>query len=91
MSQRDRLRALLNERMVAAGDSIFDLFEGKIEEYEEELRFLNEEYNLKQKLLFAATKQGVPILLVTQDEAGHTEEDSQSPNTVKDGAGKTEE
>ncbi|KAK7899272.1 hypothetical protein WMY93_020125 [Mugilogobius chulae] len=42
---------------------------GKIREYEEEVNFLNEEYNLRQKLLEAAMKQEFPVVLC-EDEAG---------------------
>ncbi|KAJ0062370.1 hypothetical protein NL108_010979 [Boleophthalmus pectinirostris] len=46
-----RLRDLLNERLIAAAEEIFALFEGTIAEYEEELRRSKEENQRKQEAL----------------------------------------
>ncbi|KAJ0062373.1 hypothetical protein NL108_010974 [Boleophthalmus pectinirostris] len=49
--QGQRLRALVNERLSAAAEEIFALFERTIAEYEEELRRSKEENQRKQKTL----------------------------------------
>lgn len=72
MAQREQFRAMLNARLASTGDGINALFEEKIREYEEEVNFLNEESNLRQKLLDAAMKEGMPVVLC-EDEAGPAE------------------
>lgn len=51
MSKRQTLRGLVNERLTAAAEEIFALFEGTIAEYEVELCRSNEEIQRKQRLL----------------------------------------
>lgn len=82
MAQREQLRAMLNARLASTGDRINALFEEKIREYEEKVNFLNEESNLRQKLLDAAMKEGMPVLLC-EDEPGPGEnaESPASPQT----------
>lgn len=68
---------MLNARLASTGDGINALFEEKIREYEEEVNFLNEESNLRQKLLDAAMKEGMPVVLC-EDEPGPSE-NAESP------------
>lgn len=83
MAQREQFRAMLNARLASTGDGINALFEEKIREYEEEVNFLNEESNLRQKLLDAAMKEvGMPVVLVCEDEPGPSE-NAQSPHSAQ--------
>lgn len=60
MSRLERLRTLVNQRINAAADDISRLLEGKIAEYEEEVRFFREENNnLQQRLLRVVSKPGL--------------------------------
>lgn len=71
MSRLERLRTLVNQRINAAADDISRLLEGKIAEYEEEVRFFREENNnLQQRLLRVVSKPDLHILLVSPEEAG---------------------
>ncbi|KAJ0066248.1 hypothetical protein NL108_004127 [Boleophthalmus pectinirostris] len=51
MSKSQTLRALVNERLTAAAEEIFALFERTIAEYEEEVCRSKEENQRKQELL----------------------------------------
>ncbi|XP_031730199.1 uncharacterized protein LOC116398222 isoform X1 [Anarrhichthys ocellatus] len=53
MSKVQMLRSLVNQRLTAAAEEIFGLFEGTIAEYEEEVSALKEENERQQKLLDA--------------------------------------
>lgn len=77
MSRLERLRSLVNQRINAAADDIGRMLEGKIAEYEEEVRFFREENNsLQQKLLQFAAKPDVQVVVLGDDEAGSSEEES---------------
>ncbi|XP_034560917.1 uncharacterized protein LOC117828055 isoform X1 [Notolabrus celidotus] len=51
MSKVDTMRLLVNQRLTAAAEEIFELFERTIAEYEEQLRGSKEENQRQQKLL----------------------------------------
>ncbi|XP_020496258.2 gastrula zinc finger protein XlCGF57.1 [Labrus bergylta] len=53
MSKVKTLRSFVNQRLTAAAEEIFDLFEGTIAEYEEQLRRSKEENERQHKLLDA--------------------------------------
>ncbi|XP_037622320.1 zinc finger protein 771-like [Sebastes umbrosus] len=53
MSKVEMLRAFVNQRLTAAADEIFELFERTIAEYEEELEFSSRENHRQRKLLDA--------------------------------------
>ncbi|KAK7918780.1 hypothetical protein WMY93_010064 [Mugilogobius chulae] len=61
MCKRDGLRALVQERLTAAAEEIFALFEGTIAEFEEELRRSKEENQKKQELLEAVLNPSVVL------------------------------
>lgn len=80
MSRLQRLRSLVNQRINAAADDIGRLLEGKIQEYEEEVRFFREENNsLQQKLLQFASKPDVQIVVLGDDDAGSSDDQEESP------------
>ena len=58
MSKLDTLRVLVNERLTAAAEEIFALFERTIAEYEEEV---SEENQRKLRLFEAALNPGVQL------------------------------
>ncbi|KAK7918777.1 hypothetical protein WMY93_010061 [Mugilogobius chulae] len=62
MCKSDGLRALVQERLTAAADEIFALFERTIAEFEEELRRSKEENQKKQELLEAVLNPRVVLL-----------------------------
>ncbi|XP_049891292.1 zinc finger protein 135-like isoform X1 [Epinephelus moara] len=53
MSKVQMLRAFVNQRLTAAAEEIFELFETTIAEYEEKLEFSSKENHRQQKLLDA--------------------------------------
>lgn len=72
----------MNQRINAAAGDISRLLEGKIAEYEEEIRFFKEEnLNLQQKLLKVTAKPDVRVFVVGEDEAGPStdQENPESP------------
>ncbi|KAJ0032856.1 hypothetical protein NQD34_002937 [Periophthalmus magnuspinnatus] len=76
--KRRRLRAQVTERLTAAADEIFALFERTIAEYEEELSRSKEENQRKQRLLDSALSAhtharsaGVKIQAESPEEAQH--------------------
>lgn len=88
MAQREQLRAMLNARLASTGDGINALFEEKIREYEEEVNFLTQESNLRQKLLDAAMKEvGIPMELC-EDEPGPSEDADSAQNQQEPNANK---
>lgn len=85
MSRLERLRSLVNQRINAAADDIGRLLEGKIAEYEEEVRFFREENNsLQQKLLQFAAKPDVQVVVLGEDEAGSSDDQEESPPADSD-------
>lgn len=87
MSRLERLRSLVNQRINAAADDIGRLLEGKIQEYEEEVRFFREENNsLQQKLLQFAAKPDVQLVVLGEDEAGSSDDQEESPSEDSDPA-----
>lgn len=80
MSRLERLRSLVNQRINAAADDIGRLLEGKIAEYEEEVRFFREENNsLQQKLLQFAAKPDVQVVVLGDDESGSSDDQEEPP------------
>ena len=67
MSKGQTLRALVNERLTAAAQEIFALFERTIAEYEEELCRSKEENQRKQELLDSVLSPRLQL----QDEGEH--------------------
>ncbi|XP_078112330.1 uncharacterized protein LOC144521646 [Sander vitreus] len=61
MSKVKMLRAFVNQRLTAAAEEIFGLFERTIEEYEEELEFSSKENHRQQKLLDAVLNPEVRL------------------------------
>ncbi|XP_049891285.1 uncharacterized protein LOC126384325 isoform X6 [Epinephelus moara] len=53
MSKVQMLRAFVNQRLTAAAEEIFELFETTIAEYEEKLEFSSKENHRQRKLLDA--------------------------------------
>ncbi|KAJ0055412.1 hypothetical protein NL108_017251 [Boleophthalmus pectinirostris] len=79
MSRMERLRALVHQRINAAADDIGRILEGKVSEYEEEVRFFREENNsLQHKILQLASKSDVQIVVMDEDEAT-TSENQEEP------------
>lgn len=71
---------MVNQRINAAADDIGRLLEGKIAEYEEEVRFFREENNsLQQKLLQFAAKPDVQVVVLGEDEAGSSDDQEDAP------------
>ncbi|XP_037622319.1 zinc finger protein 771-like [Sebastes umbrosus] len=75
MSKVEMLRAFVNQRLTAAADEIFELFERTIAEYEEELEFSSRENHRQRKLLDAVLHPEVRLhradeqqLLVVNEE-----------------------
>ncbi|KAG7225282.1 hypothetical protein INR49_014610 [Caranx melampygus] len=61
MAKVQVLKSLVEQRLKAAVDEIFSLFEGTIEEYEEELRRSEQEKERQRKLLEAVLKPRVVL------------------------------
>ncbi|KAM6931980.1 uncharacterized protein PEZ65_007216 [Lycodopsis pacificus] len=75
MSKDQILRSAVGQRLTAAGEDVFGMFEGKIAELEEELSRTKEVHAQQQKLLDAVLKPEVRIqrldvqqLLVVKEE-----------------------
>ncbi|KAJ0003645.1 hypothetical protein NQD34_008743 [Periophthalmus magnuspinnatus] len=87
MSRLERLRALVNQRINAAADDIGRILEGKVSEYEEEVRFFREENNsLQHKILQLASKSDVQIVVMDEDEAEPSENQEQPTEEDSDEA-----
>uniref|UniRef100_A0AAV2KAD6 Uncharacterized protein n=1 Tax=Knipowitschia caucasica TaxID=637954 RepID=A0AAV2KAD6_KNICA len=69
MSKGQTLRALVTERLCAAADEIFALFERTITEYEEEIHQYKAENQRKQMLLDSAT--AIPSSVSVLSEIHH--------------------
>ncbi|XP_037622286.1 zinc finger protein 184-like isoform X1 [Sebastes umbrosus] len=69
MSKVEMLRAFVNQRLTAAADEIFELFERTIAEYEEELEFSSRENHRQRKLLDAVLHPEVRL-----HRAGNTDD-----------------
>lgn len=83
MSRLERFRSLVNQRINAAADDIGRMLEGKIQEYEEEVRFFREENNsLQQKLLQFAAKPDIQVVVLGDDE--NSSSDDQEESTPED-------
>ncbi|XP_070702209.1 zinc finger protein OZF-like [Pempheris klunzingeri] len=87
MSKVQMLRASVSQRLSAAAEEIFELFERTIAEYEEELCRSQEENKRQQKLLDAVLRPEVRILradvqqvLVSKDEVPPEQQQERSPS-----------
>ncbi|KAK7899262.1 hypothetical protein WMY93_020115 [Mugilogobius chulae] len=70
MSRLERLRSLVSQRINAAADDIGRILEGKVAEFEEEVRFFREENNsLQHKILQLASKSDVQIVVMDDEMA----------------------
>ncbi|KAK7944485.1 hypothetical protein WMY93_000213 [Mugilogobius chulae] len=67
MSKTQTLRALVNERLSAAADEIFALFERTIAEYEQEVGLYKEQNQKKQELLDTTLRPKVVLLSRADD------------------------
>ncbi|KAK7944487.1 hypothetical protein WMY93_000215 [Mugilogobius chulae] len=74
MSKNQTLRALVNERLTAAADEIFALFEKTIAEYEKELCFYKEQKQKDQELLDSVLNSKVVLLNVDSVHNGLNQE-----------------
>ncbi|KAK7944488.1 hypothetical protein WMY93_000216 [Mugilogobius chulae] len=66
MSKSQALRDLINERLTAAVDEIFALFESTIAEYERELSYYKQQNQKNHEVLFAALTPKVVLLKVEE-------------------------
>ncbi|XP_068440765.1 zinc finger and SCAN domain-containing protein 31-like isoform X3 [Clinocottus analis] len=91
MSKVKVLRALVNQRLAAAAEEIFGLFEKTIAEYEEELSSSREENERQRRLLDAVSKPEVKLKdsqVVQEDDqpdlsTPHIEEDLEDPESLQ--------
>nr|XP_020496262.1 zinc finger protein 32-like [Labrus bergylta] len=100
MSKVQMMRAFVNQRLTAAAEEIFDLFEGTIAEYEEQLRRSKEENERQHKLLDAVfnpevrlQRSDIQLLMVRKEEvpleqqersSSLNQEDSPEPPHIKE-------
>uniref|UniRef100_A0A3Q3M179 C2H2-type domain-containing protein n=1 Tax=Labrus bergylta TaxID=56723 RepID=A0A3Q3M179_9LABR len=79
MSKVQMMRAFVNQRLTDAAEEIFDLFEGTIAEYEEQLRRSKEENERQHKLLDA-------MLMVKKEEvpSEQQERSNEEPPHIKE-------
>ncbi|XP_041664858.1 zinc finger and SCAN domain-containing protein 31-like [Cheilinus undulatus] len=89
MSKAHMLRSLVNQRLNAAVEEVFELIEKTMAEYEEQLRASKEENHRQQKLLDAVSNPEVQIyrtvfpveaqqLSVSQEEVSHEKQQARS-------------
>ncbi|XP_042370430.1 histone H3.v1-like, partial [Plectropomus leopardus] len=93
MSKREMLSLLVKQRLTAAAEEIFGLFERSIAEYEEELSRSKEENERQQKLLDAVFspqlrlhRADVQQLLVVKEEVppSSVDQEDQEPPKIKE-------
>ncbi|XP_065804424.1 uncharacterized protein [Labrus bergylta] len=87
MSKVQMMRAFVNQRLTAAAEEIFDLFEGTIAEYEEQLRRSKEENERQHKLMDAVfnpevrlQRSDIQLLMVRKEEVPLEQERGSSLN-----------
>ncbi|XP_059180046.1 gastrula zinc finger protein XlCGF57.1-like [Centropristis striata] len=97
MSKSQKLRSLVKQRLTAAAEEIFGLFETTIAEYEEELCRSKEENERKQKLLDAVFSSNTPLqradvqqVLVIKEEVPPEEREWSSSLEQEDHEGQEE-